>query len=180
MLQVQEGDTALFDLLLARYRTPLVNFLYRMVHDRSIAEELAQDVFLRVFRSRDRYKPTAKFTTWLFRIAINVALNWRRDRSRKAAHIHLDERPTDGRQFEVADARPTVEENAIKRSKRDEIRVAVMELPFKQRTAVILHKYEGMEHTQIAASLGCTVPAVKSLLFRAYERLRLRLAHMDR
>src|SRR5499433_2598821 len=79
MLDVKAGDTTSFELLLQRYRSPLVNFLYRMVRDREQAEDLAQEVFLRVYRAREDYVPSAKFTTWLFRIATNLALNSVRD-----------------------------------------------------------------------------------------------------
>ena len=79
MLRVSAGDDPSFELLLERHRTPVVNHLYRLVHNHAIAEDLAQDVFLRVYRARGRYRPDAKFTTWLFRITTNIALNWRRD-----------------------------------------------------------------------------------------------------
>src|ERR1700752_3180424 len=91
MLKVREGDGSSFELLLHRHRVSVVNHLYRLVQNRAIAEELAQDVFIRVYRSRERYQPDAKFTTWLFRITTNVALNWRRDTRREACHFRLDD-----------------------------------------------------------------------------------------
>src|SRR6202521_2364849 len=90
MVNVREGDSASFELLLYRHRTSVVNHLYRLTRDRGVAEELAQDVFVRIYRSRSRYQPEAKFTTWLFRITTNVALNWRRDTRRETAHLRLD------------------------------------------------------------------------------------------
>src|SRR6202158_6032709 len=110
MLDVKAGDEQSFALLLHRYRTPLVNFLYRMVRAREEAEDLAQEVFLRVYRARKDYKPSAKFTTWLFRIATNLALNAIRDGRPRLLEDSLDE-PQEGEDghttgFEVADREP--------------------------------------------------------------------------
>src|SRR5579872_2511386 len=91
MLRVRAGDAPSFEFLLQRHRSGVVNHLYRMIHNRAVAEELAQDVFIRVYRSRERYEPSAKFTTWLFRITTNVALNWRRDTRRQSAELHIDQ-----------------------------------------------------------------------------------------
>src|SRR3979490_950006 len=91
MLDVKAGDEQSFELLLRKYRTPLVNFLYRMVHDSGAAEDLAQEVFLRVYRARKEYAPSAKFTTWMFRIATNVALNSVRDNRYRQLNISIDQ-----------------------------------------------------------------------------------------
>src|SRR4249919_4002210 len=91
MLDVKAGDQQSFELLLQRYRTPLVNFLYRMVRNREQAEDLAQEVFLRVYRAREDYEPSAKFTTWLFRIATNLALNSVRDNRHRQMEISMDQ-----------------------------------------------------------------------------------------
>jgi len=93
MMKVSTGDEPSFEVLLQRHRAPVIHQLNRMVRNRAIAEELAQDVFLRVYRSRGTYRPGAKFATWLFRITTNVALNWRRDTRRERVNIRLDERP---------------------------------------------------------------------------------------
>src|SRR5437763_3433317 len=90
MLDVKAGDEQSFTLLLYRYRSPLVNFLYRMVRNREQAEDLAQEVFLRVYRAREDYEPSAKFTTWLFRIATNLALNSLRDHRYQKLEISMD------------------------------------------------------------------------------------------
>jgi RNA polymerase sigma-70 factor, ECF subfamily len=179
MLKVREGDGTSFELLLHRHRTTVVNHLYRAVHNRAIAEELAQDVFVRVYRSRERYEPTAKFTTWLFRITTNVALNWRRDTRRQMAELGIDDLSTNARKFEFRDGRPAMDEEIIREHKAKEVRAAIQSLPSKQLAAVLMHKYEGMDYTQIAEVLNCSVPALKSLLFRAYENLRRHLAHLD-
>ena len=177
MLRVGEGDDTSFALLLERHRGPVVHFLYRMVQNQAISEELAQEVFLRVYRSRSTYEPTAKFTTWLFRIATHVALNSIRDGKKEKGHESLDVE-IEGMERQVADCQPTVEQEMIQNVKLREVRQAIEALPAKQRAAVLMHKYEGLDYGQIAAVLSCSESAVKSLLFRAYESLRGRLAHM--
>lgn len=178
MLRVKEGDSASFTLLLEKYRLPVIHFLYRMVQNHGISEELGQEVFLRVYRSRATYEPTAKFTTWLFRIATHLALNWLRDGKNEKGQERLDNDSGASSNRDVADLRPTVEHTLLHQAKLDEVRRAVAGLPDKQRAAVLMHKYEEMEYSQIAAVLNCSESAVKSLLFRAYETLRARLAHM--
>ena len=156
----------------------MVHFLYRMVLNQAVAEELAQEVFLRVYRSRSTYEPTAKFTTWLFRIATHLALNALRDHKNERFQERLDDDTSELPVRQVSDSRPTVEQNMVYQARLDEIRRAVSMLPEKQRAAVLMHKYEEMEYSQIAKVLGCSESALKSLLFRAYETLRARLAHL--
>jgi RNA polymerase sigma-70 factor (ECF subfamily) len=149
-----------------------------MIQNHAVAEELAQEVFLRVYRSRATYEPTAKFTTWLFRIATHLALNSLRDGKHQRMEERLDDTSGDLPARQVVDGRPTVEQSMMYRARLDEVRRAVAALPEKQRAAVLMHKYQEMEYTQIAKVLDCSESAVKSLLFRAYETLRARLAHM--
>lgn len=179
MIRVKEGDSACFGLLLEKHRSSVIHFLYRMVQNQAVAEELAQEVFLRVYRSRGTYEPTAKFTTWLFRIASHLALNALRDGKNERLEKPLNEDPAEGPARDVSDARPSVEQVLVKQARLDEVRRAVAGLPDKQRAAVLMHKYEEMEYAQIARVLNCSESAVKSLLFRAYETLRARLAHMS-
>ena len=183
MLRVRDGDDDSFRILLEKHRNPVINFVYRMVQERAVAEELSQEVFLRIYRSRESYEPTARFTTWLFRIATHLALNWLRDGKHERAHQRLDApRDSDkegnlpGR--EALDKSPSVEQRMVYETRLQEIRDAIALLPEKQRAAVLMHKYEEMEYSQIAHVLECSESAVKSLLFRAYETLRARLAHM--
>ena len=187
MLQVREGDETSFGILVQKHRNAVVHFLYRMVLEQAVAEELAQEVFFRVYRSRQTYEATAKFTTWMFRIATHLALNWLRDEKKERAQERLDEPPRGSRdggdelpQRQVADRRPTTEERMLYDARLQEVRDAVAALPDKQRAAVLMHKYGDMEYSQIATVLECSESAVKSLLFRAYETLRRRLAHMAR
>jgi RNA polymerase sigma-70 factor (ECF subfamily) len=178
MLRVKDGDGASFGVLLDKHRLSVVHFLYRMVQNHAVAEELAQDVFLRVYRSRSTYEPTAKFTTWLFRIATHLALNALRDGKNERLQERLDDDSSDMPVRQVSDQRPSIEQSMVYRARLDEIRRAIKTLPEKQRAAVLMHKYEEMEYSQIATVLSCSESAVKSLLFRAYETLRARLAHM--
>ena len=178
MLRVKDGDDASFSQLLEKHRSAVIHFLYRMVQNHAIAEELAQEVFLRVYRSRGTYEPTAKFTTWLFRIATHLALNCLRDGKSERGQEHLDEAVDDMPVRQVSDRGPSVEQKMVYQVKMEEIRHAIASLPEKQRAAVLMHKYEEMEYSQIANVLSCSESAVKSLLFRAYETLRVRLAHM--
>ena len=180
MLRVRAGDREAFNVLAAKYRTPVVHFLYRMVREPALAEELAQEVFLRVYRARKSYRMRAKFSTWLFRIATNVALNALRDgRMRKTLETSLDadtgQRPVPQRPLEVADPGGNVEQRMLEAERREQIRRAVEALPEKQRLAVLLHKYQEMDYNEIADILDCSESALKSLLFRAYETLRVRL-----
>lgn len=175
MLRVREGDETSFALLLEKHRNSVIHFLYRMVQNRAVAEELAQEVFLRVYRSRESYEPTAKFTTWLFRITTHLALNYVRDRRNDRLHDSIDEKVEESAPRQLPDRVANVEERLLKDARLGEIRQAIEQLPEKQRVAVLMHKYQEMEYSQIAAVLGCSESAVKSLLFRAYETLRARL-----
>jgi len=178
MLRVRDGDQRSFELLLEKYRGPLIHFLHRMVQNDAVAEELTQEVFLRVYNSRGNYEPSAKFTTWLFRIATHLALNSIRDGRNEKSHTSLDKVTTEGATRQVPDLRRTVEQELLYEAKLGEVRQAIRSLPAKQRAAVMMHKYDEMEYAQIANAIGCSESAVKSLLFRAYEALRARLAHM--
>jgi len=180
MLDVKAGDEQSFELLLRKYRTPLVNFLYRMVRDTAVAEDLAQEVFLRVYRARQEYAPSAKFTTWMFRIATNLALNSVRDNRHRKLEVSMDQSVVAGedeqRPMEVPDRAPSVEQEMVARCRADMILKAIHSLPEKQRAAVLMHKYQELDYDEIARVLECSESALKSLLFRAYETLRVELA----
>jgi RNA polymerase sigma-70 factor (ECF subfamily) len=181
MLQVRAGDAQSFELLLARHRRPVIRYLTRMTGNQAVAEELAQEVFLRVYRARDGYEPTAKFTTWLYRIATRLALNSIRDRKpERRVHSFDGVGPDDAPPLEAVDGRATAEQAMLDRAGLAVIRQAVADLPEKQRAAVLMHKYEELDYQQIAGALDCSVSAVKSLLFRAYETLRMELAPLGR
>jgi RNA polymerase sigma-70 factor (ECF subfamily) len=178
MLRVREGDDVGFNFLIEKYRKAIVNFMYRMVHNQAVAEELAQEVFLRVYRSRQTYRAEAKFTTWLYRIATNLGVNHARDtkHERAAQTIYLDQPdPETGMTPDVADVHPGAEEEMVKDERMKAIRKHVMALPERQRTAVLMHKYQGLDYKEIGAVLRLSESATKSLLFRAYQTLRERL-----
>ncbi len=178
MLRVKAGDQSAFDFLVRKYRRPLVSFMYRMARNAAAAEDLAQEVFLRVYRSRQNYEASAKFTTWLYRIATNLAVNHARDtrKERPEVTISLDEPDEEtGTTMDVADGTITAEETLVRRERMLAIRSKVEALPERQRLAVIMHKYQQMDYKQISDVLKLSESATKSLLFRAYETLRNQL-----
>ncbi len=178
MLRVGQGDAASFATLLSRHRPAIVHFIFLKVRNLAVAEELSQEVFLRVFRARQSYQPTAKFRTWLFRIATNLALNAIRDARKEAWHARLSELPSSGRLLQISDGRPTAEQRMLRDTEYHAVRQAISELPHLQRSAVTMQRYRDMDYAEIARTLGCSEPAVKSLLFRAHETLRRRLEFM--
>ena len=179
MLRVKAGDQTAFDYLVQKYRRPLVSFMYRMARNAAAAEDLAQEVFLRVYRSRQTYEASAKFTTWLYRIATNLAVNHARDtrHERPEVQVSLDEPASDDSSatFELPDEGMTAEQAMVRRERLLAIRSKVEALPEQQRLAVIMHKYQQMDYKQIADVLKKSESATKSLLFRAYETLREQL-----
>jgi RNA polymerase sigma-70 factor, ECF subfamily len=178
MLRVKAGDQSAFEYLVQKYRRPIVSFMYRMARNAAAAEDLAQEVFLRVYRSRETYEASAKFTTWLYRIATNLAVNHARDtrHERPEVQVSLDE-PDDetGTTLEVPDASLNAEQAMVRQERMMAIRRRVEALPEQQRLAVIMHKYQQMDYKQIAEVLKKSESATKSLLFRAYETLREQL-----
>ena len=178
MLELRSGNMAAFDVLLAKYRKPIIHFMFRMVHNQAVAEELAQEVFLRVYRSRETYRAEARFSTWLYRIATNLGVNHARDtrHERSASTIYLDETDTEtGTTPDVPDLTPSAEANILRRERMNAIRQHVLSLPERQQSAVLMHKYEGMDYKQIGEILKLSESATKSLLFRAYQTLREKL-----
>ena len=178
MLRVAAGDEAGFNYLVGKYHRPIIHFLFRMVRNQAVAEELAQEVFLRVYRSRESYRAEAKFTTWLYRIATNLAVNHARDtkHERAAQNVYLDAPDAEtGTTPDVADDEPSVEQRLMRDERMAAIRKHVMALPERQRMAVLMHKYQGMDYRQIGEVLKLSESATKSLLFRAYQTLREKL-----
>src|SRR5579864_4316599 len=178
MLRVKAGDDSAFDYLVQKYRRPIISFMYRMAHNPAAAEDLAQEVFLRVYRSRANYEPSAKFSTWLYRIATNLGVNYARDtRHERPENVtNLDEPDEEtGQALDLADKKPSVEEEILRRERMAAIRQKVETLPERQKLAVLMHKYQQMDYRQIADVLKLSESATKSLLFRAYETLRTEL-----
>jgi len=179
MLRVKAGDWRSFTELWTRHGSSVERFLYARVRNRALAEELAQDVFLRVYRARATYQPTARFKAWLFQIAAHLGSNSRRDHRRDKLHEPLDHHTADAPALQVRDSRPTIEEALVDDVRLAEVRRAVAALPEKQRTAVLMHKFADMEYAEIARAFHCSESAVKSLMFRAHEALREMLAHLE-
>jgi RNA polymerase sigma-70 factor (ECF subfamily) len=178
MLRVAAGDEVGFSFLVQKYNRPILHFLFRMVHNQAVAEELTQEVFLRVYRSRESYRAEAKFSTWLYRIATNLAVNLARDtrHEREAKSIYLDAPDEEsGTTPDVADDEPLIEERLLRDERMKAIRTHVMALPERQRMAVLMHKFQEMDYRQIGEVLKLSESATKSLLFRAYQTLRDKL-----
>jgi RNA polymerase sigma-70 factor (ECF subfamily) len=178
MLQVRDGSAAAFEELMLRYQVRLVTVLEHLVGRRGQAEDLAQEVFLRVYRSRERYSPEAKFSTWLFTIANNVALNARRSKSRRR-EVHVEPADSSGLggapldQMALAASGQMPARQLDKTEMRDVVRLAVGTLNERQRLAVLLSKFEEMSYADIAEAMEMSPQAVKSLLSRARENLRV-------
>ncbi len=178
MLELRAGNMAAFDFLLQKYRKPIIHFMFRMVRNQAVAEELAQEVFLRVYRSRETYRAEARFSTWLYRIATNLGVNRARDtkQERSVSTIYLDETDAEtGTTPDLADSTPDVEAFLVRQERMNAIREVVLSLPERQRMAVLMHKYEEMDYKQIGDVLKLSESATKSLLFRAYQTLREKL-----
>jgi RNA polymerase sigma-70 factor (ECF subfamily) len=175
MLRVREGDDSGFSILIEKYRKQIVHFMFRMSRNQAVAEELAQEVFLRVYRSRQTYRAEAKFSTWLYRIATNLGVNHARDTKyeRTAQNVYLDQPdPETGTSPDVADSTLSVEQELVREERMNAIRKHVMALPERQRNAVLMHKYQEMDYKEIGEVLKLSESATKSLLFRAYQTLR--------
>ena len=180
MLRVQDGDTEAFGELVENYRDRLIHIFSHLVGGQDAAEDLAQEVFLRVYRARETYRPTAKFSTWLFRIANNLAYNARRTLGRRKEVTiapsdsgPLGPRPTEQLLADQSSLLPS--RQFVTREMREQVRNAIESLNDRQRLAVLLHKFEGMSYADIGVSMDLTPQAVKSLLSRARENLKLHL-----
>ncbi|MGA2557633.1 MAG: sigma-70 family RNA polymerase sigma factor [Verrucomicrobiota bacterium] len=178
MLLAKAGDMRAFEQLVEKYKQPIVNLMFRMLHDLSEAEDLAQTVFIRVYQSASRYEVSAKFSTWIFTIARHVCLNEIRRRARHPV-LSMDSTPPDTdepatRQFEDRDTF-TPPQAFLHAELQAKIQLALDELPEKQRLAVLLCRQDELSYEQIARVLGLSLSATKSLIHRARETLKLRL-----
>ncbi len=170
MLRFQKGDRGAFEELVRRHSRGVLNLVYRYLGDASGAEDAAQDVFVKVYRARKNYRPSAKFTTWLYRIAVNHCLN--ELRSRKAQPPTAA--PIDDILEEPSSAAPDA---SLRRQElRRDVKEAIDALSPNQRMAVLLARFHDMSYEEIAETMGLTLEAVKSVLHRAKESLQRRLA----
>ena len=171
-------DSTAFEELVRRYQNRIYSLAYRMTGDSVEAYDLTQEAFLRCYAALPSFNPSLRFAPWLYRIATNLAVNHARDtRSERTAQtVNLDEPdPETGTTPDVADATPTVEADILRNERMAAIRQHVMELPERQRMAVLMHKYQGLDYKEIGKVLKLSESATKSLLFRAYETLREKL-----
>ena len=177
MLQVREGSAAAFETLVEKHQKRLVIILEHLVSNRTQAEDLAQEVFLRVYRARERYIPTAKFSTWLYTITHNVASNSIRKSSRRK-EVNLVSSPSGSMPVRPLDTMAKDKSNLMPTRLADQkemanvINEAIQSLGTRQRMAMLLSKYEGMSYNEIAESMDLTTQAVKSLLSRARGNLK--------
>ncbi len=178
MLRVKQGDRAAFEELVEKYQQPVMNLVYRTLPDATEAEDLAQHVFLQVFKSAHRYEVSAKFTTWLFTIARNLCLNEIRRRSRHPAQS-LDETFADNDEQPVRQAEDlktfSPPDSLLHSELEEKIEAALAELPEKQRTAILLCRGDEFSYEDIAKVLNCSVSATKSLIHRGRETLKQKL-----
>ncbi len=178
MMRVKQGDSSAFAELVEKYKQPVMNLLYRMLKDLTEAEDLAQNVFVQVYRSAHRYEVSAKFTTWLFTIARNLCLNELRRRSRHPAESidlpHPDQPDQPLVQFE--DRKTFSPPDSLLFSELEtKIEEALAELPDNQRMAIALCRQNELSYEEIAKVLGCSVSATKSLIHRGRETLKQKL-----
>jgi RNA polymerase sigma-70 factor (ECF subfamily) len=178
MLRVKQGDAAAFTQLVDKYKQPVMNLAYRTLRDVTEAEDLAQNVFVQVYKSAGRYQPAAKFSAWLFTIARNLCLNEIRRRSRHPAesldqtHAEADDQPL----HQVEDKRVAAPPEQLLHSELEQkITDALAELPENQRTALLFCRQEELSYEEIAKVLGCSLSATKSLIHRGRETLKTKL-----
>lgn len=172
MLRFQRGDEAGFVELFRRHHHPMAQYLYRFTGSNARAEELVQDCFLRVYRARASYQPEAKWRTWAYRIATNLALNELRRREHHAGHVATGEEGEEGRVVVVDRGAAGADQQAEAAELVDRLHAALAALPVNQRTAFLLAQVEGFRYQEIAQVLEVSVGAVRSLIFRARDQLK--------
>ena len=177
MLKFEGGDISSFEKLVIKYKENITNMIYQFIGDKEEAEDLAIEVFLRVYQARGKYKPRAKFATWLYKIATNLCL----DEIRKKTKLHTvslnKSIPTEeGKEEEliekIADPSPSPQKILEEREKNALVREAINSLPARQRIATILRIYEGLSYKEISKILGCSVKSIERLLYRARVNLK--------
>jgi RNA polymerase sigma-70 factor (ECF subfamily) len=177
MIRIAEGDEDAFEILVNRHQTSVLNLIYRFIGDRTQAKDLAQEVFIRVWRAAKNYEPKAKFTTWIYRITANLCFNELKSaRSKKWFSFNRSDEDG-GHAFEetLADSAPSAEDILLQKERSRQISDALQSLPENQRMALILKRYDGLSYQEIAQVIDCSVSAVESLLVRAKRTLQEKL-----
>ncbi len=175
MAKAAKGDELAFEILVHRHQTSVLNLIYRYVGDRTQAKDFAQEVFLRVWKASGNYKPTAKFTTWIYRITVNLCLNELKSSGKKMSHLlesYIEERRTMNGVGEVS---PSGEDLLLAEERNRQVSEALQTLPENQRMALILKRYDNLSYQEIANIMGCSVSAVESLLVRAKRNIQEKL-----
>jgi len=185
MARSARGDRHAFEILVRRHQRSVLNFIYRFIGDRIAAEDLAQEVFLRSWQSAATYKPTAKFTTWIYRIAANLCINKQKsDRIRRLFMVPPSRKGEEdmGNEFSANHAAkgPSPEDLLLEAERKRQILSALHQLPTNQRIALILKKYDGLSYKEIAGIIGCSVSAVDSLMVRAKRNLQKKLVAQEK
>jgi len=178
MLEFKGGDNSAFEKILDKYHIPIINFIYRLIGDKSESEDLAQEVFLRVYRSSQNYIPKAKFSTYIYKISKNLALNeLRRRDSQKLSFLEEMAVVKEGEILprQISNDKLSVSKEIERKDLIEVVKKAIETLPEKQRIAVILRRYEGFSYEEIAKIMSCSISAVKSLLNRAKLTLKDKL-----
>jgi len=182
MARIAEGDEYAFQILVDRHQTSVLNLIYRFVGDRTQAKDLAQEVFIKVWQAAKSYKPEAKFTTWIYRITANLCFNELKSSRRKKwfQFVRPDADHETRTEEDLPDSSPSAEDLLLAKERTRQIADALQSLPENQRMALILKRYDDLSYGEIAQVLGCSIPAVESLLFRAKGTLQKKLKNFQK
>ena len=182
MARIANGDEGAFEILVNRHQTSILNLIYRYIGDRTQAKDLAQEVFIRVWKSAKTYKPEAKFTTWLYRITANLCFNELKSLQRKKwfSFNPSDEKGEHSFEETFADGAPSAEDLLLEKERSRQISDALRSLPDNQRMALVLKRYDDLSYQEIAQIIGCSVSAVESLLVRAKRTLQGKLKNYEK
>jgi RNA polymerase sigma-70 factor (ECF subfamily) len=180
MSKIAEGDEGAFEILVNRHQASVLNLIYRFIGDRTQAKDLAQEVFIKVWQAAKTYKPEAKFTTWLYRVTVNLCFNELKASHRKKwfSFNRSDEEGEHTLEETLADSAPSAEDILLEKERTRQISDALQSLPENQRMALILKRYDDLSYKEIAQILGCSVSAVESLLVRAKRTLQEKLKNL--
>lgn len=174
MLRVKAGEADAFNRLMEKYQKTVVNLVFRFTGDREAAEDLAQDVFLRIYRAAPRYEPRAKFFTYLYQVTLNLCRNEREKSQRRRAQS-LDQNTDESRPLEIPDPEGGAEQHIEREETAAQVQAAIQELPAEQRELLVLQRYQNLGYEELAGVTGQTVSAVKAKLHRARQALKRKL-----
>ncbi len=177
MARIAKGDADAFELLVHRHQTSVLNLIYRFIGDRTQAKDLAQEVFIKVWQAAKTYRPEAKFTTWIYRIATNVCFNELKSARRRRwfQFLRFGDQHEETIEDTFVDGSPSPEDLLLAKERSRQISDALQSLPENQRMALVLKRYDDLSYQEIAQILGCSVSAVESLLVRAKKTLQEKL-----